>query len=282
MVYFLLKCFSHLPLRILKTFTFVVYVFLRFVVAYRRKVIFQNLKYAFPLWNEKHIKNTANAHYRYLASFLVETLKLLTISSDALKKSIVIENLSKIEQSLQEGKSVLLLSIHYADWNWLATALPLFIEHKVFVVYEEFKNKVQNELLYRIRTRFKAELLLSEVVFRRVSRHTSAPFVLLLAADQCPDDKTNKTWYSFLGRPTLFYDRFMLLRRFSPSMTPLFIYSCGKQKNRYSFMVEDLDEKNGLMEDYIAKLEKVILTDVSKWFWYHKRWKFTKDEIKIY
>ena len=83
------------------------------MIKYRKKVIFENLKHAFPEKGEDEIDQIAGKFYRHLSDMIFETLKLQSINTHELDKRIKFNGLELPEKYFKEGKSMILLGIHY-------------------------------------------------------------------------------------------------------------------------------------------------------------------------
>src|SRR5690349_758755 len=84
-----LYLFSLLPMPVLYLFSDCVYLFLYYVVGYRRKIVESNLKIAFPNKSDAERKRIAKKFYRNFVDNFIETLKLLTASKEFIKKRYV-------------------------------------------------------------------------------------------------------------------------------------------------------------------------------------------------
>ena len=58
------------------------YLILYHVVRYRRKVVFDNLRRAFPNISNKEIEHIAKKYYRHLSDMFLQTLKYFTLDKD--------------------------------------------------------------------------------------------------------------------------------------------------------------------------------------------------------
>ena len=79
-----LKLLSRIPLDVLYLFSNLIYFVTFYVLGYRKKVVYNNLTNAFPEKSPAEIEETARAFYKRFADFIVEALKGITISAEAL------------------------------------------------------------------------------------------------------------------------------------------------------------------------------------------------------
>ncbi|HLV24275.1 MAG TPA: hypothetical protein VKY36_05805, partial [Moheibacter sp.] len=102
--YAILYSISLLPLRILYVFSWLIYILLNYVIGYRRKVIFNNLKNSFPEKSKAEIKLIQKKFYKNFADYAVETLKSFSISQEELNKRHTYSNLHIFKECENEQK----------------------------------------------------------------------------------------------------------------------------------------------------------------------------------
>src|SRR5947208_13931690 len=82
----LLYLISVLPFFLLYLFSDLLFVFIYYVIRYRRKVVLQNLRNSFPEKKGDELHAIAKKYYRHLCDLIVESVKALTISKRAIVK----------------------------------------------------------------------------------------------------------------------------------------------------------------------------------------------------
>ena len=83
-LYAVVYLLSLLPLRIHYVFADAVFPLLYYIIRYRRKLVRRNLQSSFPEKDETWLKQTERQFYHWLCDYVVETVKLLTISDKEL------------------------------------------------------------------------------------------------------------------------------------------------------------------------------------------------------
>ena len=88
-VYYIIFVFwyllSLLPLRVLYVLSDLLFFPIYYLFGYRKKVVRKNLTQSFPNKNEKEIKTIEKQFYHFLCDYMVETLKLFSMSKEQLK-----------------------------------------------------------------------------------------------------------------------------------------------------------------------------------------------------
>ena len=93
---------SLLPLRFLYIFSDVLYYPLYYCIRYRRKVVRQNLTGSFPDKNEKELIRIEKQFYHFFCDYMIETIKLFSISKKQLKRRMTFGGIDEIVKKLEE------------------------------------------------------------------------------------------------------------------------------------------------------------------------------------
>src|SRR5665213_3428438 len=111
---YLLSLMPFWLLYLLSDFLFVV---LYYVTGYRRKVVQENLKNAFPEKSQTERGIIERKYYKYLADLVVETVKAITISEAGIVKRMTIANPELIQHLFNRDKSIIAAAGHYCNWE---------------------------------------------------------------------------------------------------------------------------------------------------------------------
>ncbi len=194
---------SLLPLRILYFLSNGLYFFIYYIVRYRRKVLYDNLRNSFPEKSEKEIKEIAKKFYRYFSRLLLEIVKLVTISDKELKSRIKYRNPEVLFDLYNKGIHCIAVTAHYCNWEWFAGVCNS-TPYKTMSIYKPLSNKYVDRLLTRLRTRFGAELVPMSSVLRAIVRYKKegTPTCSLFISDQTPVRQYIQYWTTFLNQDT--------------------------------------------------------------------------------
>ena len=145
---------SLLPLRVHYFISTLLYFLLRYVFRYRLKVVRRNLATSFPEKSETQLRRIERAYYRFFCDYLVESIKLLTISPEEIKRRLVFKGTEAVNQCVEEGQSCAVYLGHYCNWEWI-TSLPLWVTPKAQCgqIYHPIENKDFDQLFLRLRQR---------------------------------------------------------------------------------------------------------------------------------
>jgi Kdo2-lipid IVA lauroyltransferase/acyltransferase len=275
---FFLRLLARIPLAGMYIISGVLFLLIYYVIGYRKKVVLDNLKHAFPEKTEEERKQTARRFYRHFSDLVLETIRMNRINKEELKKRMKVRNPEVINRFFEQGKSVVVLTMHYNNWEWTGV-FPLFIKHKILGVYKPLHNKSYDEFLNGNRSRFGACMVPNALILRKViqARAENEPVFIWLAGDQTPPF-FHRFWMMFLNQETMFYPGpAAISRRFN---YPVIFQKTEKIKRGFyeiTFEVlsghpADLSEEE-IMKAYILKMEKTIGKHPEYYLWSHKRWK---------
>ena len=273
----LILILSYLPLRLLYLLSDFFYLLLITIFPYRKKVIERNLKFSFPDLSIQQLNRLRNHFYRHFSDLIVEGIKNLTISKKELQKRLVIENPEVLDKLKERNPSLLLISGHYGNWEWMITSLAFLLPFKAIGIGMPLTNSFWDKSVNKRRSRFGLQVVHSKN-YKEALYDGETPKAILTLSDQSPGSSENAYWTTFLNQPTavLFGSEFMAHEY---QFTPVF-FSIRKVKRGYyslkliPFEKPLIDLNYGeLTEWHTRLLEQEIEQNPSYWLWSHKRWK---------
>jgi len=270
-----------LPLSVLYVLSDMLYPVVYYVVRYRRKVVRKNIRLAFPEKSEKEIIKIEKKFYHFFCDLFLEVIKFSEISEKTLKHIYRID-VNAILDVLNSGKSVMLMTAHYGNWEW-GSSLPLFLDKKYFVcnIYKELKDKKFGELMDKLRSRFGAKNIEVKKLLREMlrMRNNAQPAVFNMIADQRPPRNSIHHRMNFLNCDTaVLTGTEELARKFDYPV--VFCYINRPKRGFYGVeLVQVIEQPSKLnkfeiTERYFAFLEQKIREHPEFWLWTHNRWKF--------
>ena len=273
----LILILSYLPLRLLYLLSDFFYLLLITIFPYRKKVIERNLKFSFPDLSIQQLNLLRNHFYRHFSDLIVEGIKNLTISKKELQKRLVIENPEVLDKLKERNTSLLLISGHYGNWEWMITSLAFLLPFKAIGIGMPLTNSFWDKSVNKRRSRFGLQVVHSKN-YKEALYDGETPKAILTLSDQSPGSSENAYWTTFLNQPTavLFGSEFMAHEY---QFIPVF-FSIRKVKRGYyslkliPFEKPLIDLNYGeLTEWHTRLLEQEIEQNPSYWLWSHKRWK---------
>ncbi|KOY85130.1 hypothetical protein AD998_02255 [bacterium 336/3] len=271
------KFLSILPLSILYLMADFLYFLAFYVIGYRKEVVWQNLKNAFPNKTDKELKIIQKDFYKHLAEVFIETLKILSISKKELEKRFVVRNIEILKERLDEGKTVLVLTAHLFNWEWLSLITSLKQPYSVHFVYQELSSKFFDNLMLKIRTHFGGQPLKMQNILKDVLQNHNQARIVALLADQSPAGNEKDHWTDFLNQDTAFFAGAEKIAT-KLQLPVVFGGATRLKRGHYELYFEEIyhpQEKsdNKITENYVRALEAQIQKTPANWLWSHKRWK---------
>ena len=281
---FFYKFLGRLPLSILYTLaTGVKWVFY-YVIAYRKKVITQNIAHAFPQLNSLQIKELSFKFYGYLTDQLVGFFYGVSISQDEMLARVEMVNEHYISDFLQKGTPVVLVAGHQGNWEWAIHRLAL-TNYANDIIYQKLSNKDFNDFTYAVRTKFEGITLLEKresVILTRDRKHI--PRAICLLSDQAPQRPETAYWTNFLHQQTAFFtgvEKFAREYKYPVYYVELVRQKRGYYEMRYELLADIPFEnipKGEIIERFAKKLENSVLNYPDQYLWSHRRWKHQKPD----
>ncbi len=274
---------SKLPLWLHYGMSDVLYFLNYYLIGYRKKVVKENLQNAFPEKSDKEISKIQKEFYRNFTDYLVETVKLWSISERELKVRVQHLNQNLFHEAKQEGKNVILLAGHVFNWEWisaLATVLPQSHSHPV---YRKINNSFWDQQILKIRNRFQNKSLEDKDVIRHILSHPNdGDSVYMFVADQSPHHTHVDKGLMFLNQET---PVFIGYDKLATRMDLAFIYCEMKKVKRGYYQINYkriYPEKEQfapfeVVQKFHELLENTIKKRPSNYLWSHRRWKYQKQ-----
>ena len=277
-IYFL----SLLPFPVLYILSDGLFVLLYYIVGYRKDVVLENLRNAFPEKNEKEIQAICKKFYRYFCDLFLETFKSLTISrSNMLKHCSLHPSAEQLFNRLADDKESLIVVMgHFGNWEWAGNTFSICCKHQLYVIYHPLANKYFNGLVVKMRTRFGTRLIAMKDTFRDMLRKKDELNATAFIADQTPlPDRAY--WMDFLNQNT---PVFAGTEKIAQKMKyPIIYVSVNRTARGYYTLKADILKmppfpaiEGEITEAHTRRLERDIVQQPEFWLWTHRRWKHKK------
>ena len=278
--------FSKLPLRILYWLSDFIFVILYFVVGYRKKVVFQNLKNSFPEKSDSELKIIRKKFYHNFCDYLVETLKSFTITSHELRVRVQYLNQDIFHEAKSENKNVILLAGHIFNWEWFNAFATVVPQEKSFPVYRKVQSSFWEQKVKEIRNRFGNHALEAKEVIRHILRNPNdGNSVYMFVADQSPHVSEVSFGLNFLNQKT---PAFIGYDKLSTRMDLAFVFCEMKKVKRGYYQINYYriypDGEKFAEYEVVKKFHKLLENTINKrpdnYLWSHRRWKY-QHAVKV-
>ncbi|ARK11459.1 lysophospholipid acyltransferase family protein [Fibrella sp. ES10-3-2-2] len=279
----ILNLLARLPFFALYWLSDLLYLLTAYIIRYRRHVVLDNLRHAFPDSTDKQIQAMARDFYRNFCDVLVETIKLPRISAEEMAKRVTLVNREMVKQLLDQGQTILGAAGHQCNWEWVPAA-TIVSGIPVDSVYKPLHNASSERVMQQIRGTFGAHLIPMNRLPREMVARRHLPRIVALVADQMPNIPEAAYWTTFLNRETPFFPGTERLAR-SQKLPVIYLDLIRNRRGYYTATFSLLatppytDLPNGeIIERYRDRLTETILKQPANWLWSHKRWKHQREK----
>ncbi len=251
-----------------------------YIIPIRKRVVFDNLRHAFPEYDEKKIREIAFGAYKNFCIALVEILYLPKLNRSEIEETVICENPGLLSKKFNEKKGVILLSAHFGNWEYIAMSVSAKLNIPFTVIVKPQRNPFVNNWMNKNRVKFENKIVSLGMSIRNVYQELKNKNVVAMVADQRGPAEGIKI--DFFGRKTSVFTgpAILALKTGAPIIMGIPI-----RQSDYSYKTKLIEiDSNNLPEDYDEKvvelskrhinyLESVIKEFPEQWFWMHKRWK---------
>ena len=277
----MVKLLSRLPMRVLYALSTGLYFIACYLVRHRRRVIDAQLARVFPHADERERRRIHRRFLRNFCDVAVEILKSATIPADEMRRRVRIRNLSVARDYLEAGRSVMLVTSHLCNWEWLLHGFALELGFPLDAAYKPLHDAWAERLMLEIRSRFGARLVPAKQLLVDHLQRRDVVRALAMNADQAPVSTDRRYWTTFLGQETAFY---LGAEQIARGIRLPVIYVVMRRVRRGFYEVElqtlwdgrEAVEPGAITERYARACERDVLASPADWLWSYRRWRLQK------
>lgn len=247
------------------------------IFRYRYSVVLQNLSRSLPAKSYHEIQQIAKEFYKHLICMVIETIKLFSVSSQALDKKVQLVNTELLTGYHQQNRNIIAVLGHYGNWEYL-NILPAQLPFTVNAIYKPLSNPLINRLVNYVRGRFGMQLIPANQALRHLLKQKDKPQLSIFIADQFPGSCEHEK-FDFLHQAT---NMFNGAEKLAIATNAVVVYLEMKRKPdncweiSFSLITESPKETSNqeITKCFANHLQRTIRTAPSYWLWSHKRWKY--------
>ena len=279
MTYWLYRTLALLPLPIKYGLSSMAAWLLGTVFRYRARVVANNLRNAFPEQNEQWRKAVAKRFYRQFTDVTMEILHTSRMSLDDFAKRVTVGGIDELDRlSENRTRSVIVLTIHQGNWEWMMHAANAHTGIAIDPVYRRLHSPGADRSAYEARSQFGGQPILMERVARNVLKHRRRCRALVLVADQSPGQRDNIYWTQWLNQPTAFFTGPATIAQLTKF--PVMFARCRREsRGHYHLQLMPITETpeqatpEEIIEAYARVAEESIQAEPESFLWSNRRWK---------
>jgi len=275
----LYRLISYLPFPLLYALASLGYVALYHIFRYRRTVVAQNLARAFPEKTEAELRELSRAFYRQLSQVALEIIKARRMTREDFLQRMRLRNPELLKRySRGYTKSVIVLTIHQGNWEWMLHGATTALQIPIDPVYKPLHNKSVDNLIYDIRSQFGSRPLSMEASTRDILRRRREFRLFVMVADQSPIRSERGYWTQFMNQEANFYLGGEAIAKMT-GFPVLFVQCHRMSRGHYEMEFRELAqppydrESHEITDRYVALAEQAIRAEPQSWLWSNRRWK---------
>ena len=144
-LFMILFLVSLLPFWILYGISDLLYLIAYHVWGYRKALVRKQLNDSFPEQTESERRKIERDYYHWFCDYIVETLKLFSISRKNLMRRMRFVGTERVEESFRQNQNVVVYLGHYCNWEWVTSTPLCFEQHLDRVTFGQIYHKLENE-----------------------------------------------------------------------------------------------------------------------------------------
>ncbi len=277
----MIKLLSRLPWAALYAFSAFLFFLAYYVARHRSHVIKEQLEKVYP---DLSLAQREAIHKQFLKNFcdvLIEVLKSVSMSASDMRRRMHVSNIEVARQYLDAGQSIMFVTSHLCNWEWLLHGVTLQLGYPMDAAYKPLHDQWAERLMLKVRSRFGARLVPAKELLADFLRRRGVIRAVAMNADQAPVSTDQRYWTKFLGQDTAFYIGAEQIAR--ATRLPI-IYVSVRRVRRSYYEVDlrplwdgrEVTAPNAVIERYARACEVDVLKHPADWLWSYRRWRLKK------
>jgi KDO2-lipid IV(A) lauroyltransferase len=260
------------------------------VLRWRRDLAARNIARSFPEKTQAERTAILEQSYRNMSEVFVELLWGWRATAEQLTDRMTIDNPELVARFVAEGRSVIALTAHVCNWEWLLPGAGAHFGIPIDAVYKPIRVASLDTYMREARGRFGGQPIPIKSFAFELLRRAGQPRAYGLVADQTPLKSMDKHWTRFLNQDTAFFVGAEKIARFLEAPV-VYVAMRRVSRGRYAVHLHVLaeppyedgaheggDADTWITEAYARKLEAEIRASPADWLWVHNKWKYPRPE----
>ncbi len=253
------------------------------VLRFRRSIVLENLRYAFPHASEEEIWRIARKSFRSVGTTLFELLWYPSLSADHLKSITHFSDHDLFRTAHARNKGVILLTAHFGNWELLPQAIRVHSGSEFLILYKVQSNTMIDKEIARRRTKFGNPIVPMGIAVREMLRSLREGKSVVMAVDQSAPKESIRM--KFFGRDVpVFQGAASFALKTGSALIAAF--SVRQPDGTYRIQCREIslkglsDSDDGIREltrRHLQETENIIREYPGQWMWMHRRWKHSEE-----
>jgi KDO2-lipid IV(A) lauroyltransferase len=250
------------------------------LLGFRRKVLWENFRRAYPEASADFLKDLERKNYRHYGCLLIEFLRSFSGFGRFLDRHCEIEGEENLRSALRGGKGVLVMTAHYGNWEVLPSHGSHVLKVPVTMVTKRLKPAWFHDLAESTRARLGTRMAYEPRTLQTVLHALRRGEIVGFAIDQFAGSPVGARVPFFgipVGTNTVLA---VLAQRTEAPVVPGFALRLPGGRFRVVFFpaLEPVAGKDAASiiaatASYNRVVENWVRLHPEQWMWVHRRWK---------
>ncbi len=252
-----------------------------FIDVPHRRIVRRNLKFAYPEWTLKHVKQVSKEVFQNITTTVIEMWQMYFFSKGDMLDKARYSGEEHFKRAYNENRGVIIISAHMGNWEMIPMISPQVLKKPISVVVRKLRFEPVEKRITSIRTRFGSKMVNMKDAMPELIKALRCGEVLGLMVDQDLRSSISVKVDFFQHSVAATHAAALLALRCKAPVVPMF---CNRAKNgRLKVRLEpalELQRTNDLRADIqvntqmiTGAIEKAVRSNPGQWLWAHKRWK---------
>ncbi|MBI4820294.1 MAG: lysophospholipid acyltransferase family protein [Deltaproteobacteria bacterium] len=251
------------------------------LIGYRRRVIRENLKTAFPELDRVARRVVARDFGRHITLSLFEVFRAPRYAATPLDQLFEVTGLEHYEAAARNGRGVLALSGHLGNWELVATGIARALPNTVLnVVVKSFPPGIQ-EFIAELRTLGRVMVIPAKDGLPQIIQALSRNEIVVIVLDQNATRGLG-VFVPFFGRPACTMSALASIAMWTgASVLPCAGYRGADGRHHLEVFAPLSTAREGSRKETILSItrratefiERRIRAHPEQWLWTHRRWR---------
>ncbi len=241
-----------------------------------KKIIYKNLKIAYPTISDKEIKSITNSMWKNYGRILSHYMFIKDFRKKNFNKYIEVEGKNILSEIKKSNKPVIFISGHFNNFELLAMTLELN-GINLSVIYRPLNNIFLNKIMLKIRKNYICKNQIPKGVsgLKTSLNLFKKGYSIAMMIDQRVSQGIKVNLFNKPALTSTIPAQF--IKKYNCLVVPVYI----ERKEKYNFKVKidrPIKFENKYTTIQISQklndwLERKINTNPNQWIWTHNRWK---------
>ena len=255
-----------------------------------QKIINTNLDIAFNnTLNKKEKKAYGISAFMNLLDTTLGIIERDGMSKEEVIKNVTFEGEEIVKKYQDAGKKIIFITGHQGNWELLSQSIAIKFDLTLVGVGRKLDSDLMDKILKENRERFNVEMVYKKGAMKGCIKALGQKKAVGILVDQSIR-KNQSIEVEFFNHPATHTPLASILsRKFEIDLIPAFI-STDDYKNYHVKIYEPIktvktenqeEDLKQLTQSQANAMQRAIEAHPKEWFWMHKRWKNTEENIYV-